>query len=61
MFMLKGYKYSVPTHMHICGYISDKCCTIYDEFKMFKLWHERTKPIMFTHIDLSLYTLSRVL
>ena len=58
--MLSGLKYSAAHTMHICGNVKDKCCSIADEFKISKLWKERTEVLMTSHIDICLYYLRRI-
>ena len=58
--MLSGLKYSASHKMHICGNVKDKCCSLADEFKISKLFKERTDVLMKNHIDVCLYYLRRI-
>ena len=56
-FGLSGLKYSISDKMEICGHVLDKCCSIYDEIRIYKYWNEYTKPMMDTRThDYMLYT-----
>lgn len=56
-FGLAGIKYAINDKMDICGHVIDKCCSVYDEIRIYKFWNEYTRPIIDTRVhDYMLYT-----
>ena len=39
-FKLRGLKYSISDQMHICQNVHERCCTLFDEIEILKLWND---------------------
>ena len=50
-FGLAGMEYSIQDTMSVCRHITDKCCTISDEIRIYQYWNKYTKPILHRHVS----------
>ena len=49
-FGLAGIEYAIHDHMDVCRNVLDKCCSLYDEVRIYKFWNEYTKPVLDTRL-----------
>ena len=54
-------KYAVNEKMHLCPNVQTKCCTVYDEIKISKIWKNRTLALLSQHNDQSVYFMSQIM
>lgn len=59
-FGLSGMKIALANDMKVCGHVKDKCCTITDEIRIYKLWNTYTFPFLLRHSSSYMVSMRRI-
>ncbi len=41
--------------MHVCGYVHERCCSLYDEVKISHMWRNRSFAMLQRYKDRSIF------